>query len=70
MPAEVLFRGGGFLDGVPARNLTAEDCAALGPDRMKEALMSGLYEAAPPPSAPDVPVAPQISPAEPAGEES
>lgn len=38
---------GDYLPGVPARDLTAEEWAALGADTQALALALGLYEAAP-----------------------
>ena len=35
------YKGGGFIPGVPARDLTAEEAERYGPERL---LASGLYE--------------------------
>jgi len=40
----VRFRGGGFLLGVPARDLTAAEWAALTDEQRSAAGWSGLYE--------------------------
>jgi hypothetical protein len=41
--------GTSYIPGVPQRDLTAEDVAAIPPDALQEAKASSLYEAPAPP---------------------
>lgn len=51
-PTGVRYIGAGdYLPGVPARDLTADEWAALGADTQALALSLGLYIVATPPSA-------------------
>ncbi len=41
---KVIYKGGGFIQGIPARDLTLAEWEALNPDQQKQVIESGLYE--------------------------
>lgn len=44
---KVIYKGGGFLTGIPARDLSSAEWAALSDAQQRAALDSNLYEIVP-----------------------